>query len=193
MSRIKAGMFRGDAFGWELDPAGGEFSRENTESNFISGGKLRLALLMPKIHMDLTPAVGTEKSGRTSTSPRCCSIARLISAASTRSGGSQAPRSSNYYVFRHTITKDGLTAFVFNASFGRRESRLRPEPFTLSQYVADDTGKVSLQKIVSVRQNTRHHVKATATWNLSKLSRRATGISVRSTAATLFGIRQPSK
>jgi hypothetical protein len=155
-------------FKWEFQPAGGEFTRENTNSNFISAGKLRLDLPF-RFGADFLPMVGTELGvnlnkpatlfDRPADLGRYNNIARLL-------GGADA----NYYAFRPNkqISEDDPYIFTFSASWQARIP-FTPEPFTTAQFLPDDTGKISRQKVVSLRQNTRHYVQVDATWNVTKL------------------------
>jgi hypothetical protein len=154
---------------WELQPAAGEFNRSNPSSNFVGGGKLQFVTLpFDKLPMDFNPQIGME-IGENLNSPSVLfkrkvdlsgydSIRRLV-------GGADA----DFYVFRRKI-KDPDDPYLVTIS-GSYVARVlfAPEPFTVSTLVPDSTGKPSRQKVVSMRENTRHNVRADINWNVTKV------------------------
>jgi len=154
---------------WEIQPAGGEFSRSNPSSNFIGGGKGQLVIVpFSNIPFDFNPLLGTEL-GTNLNKPSTLfdqpvnlsnydAIVRLLAGAD-----------SNFYIFRKPISDpDDPYRFSFSASYIARVP-FAPEPFTRSEIVTDSTGKSSRQKVVQMRGNTRHYVTTTFNWNATKL------------------------
>ena len=154
---------------WEVQPAGGEFTRDNPSSNFVSGGRLRFIMPLGGLPVDFAPVIGGELGHNLNKPPTLFdlpvnlgnynAIARLL-------GGADA----NYYVFRprDKISGDDPYRFVFSASWLARVP-FAAEPFTTAEFVTGSDGTVKRQKIVRMRQNTRHYVQANGTWNLTKL------------------------
>jgi hypothetical protein len=155
---------------WEVQPAGGEFNHSNPSSNFVGGGKVQFVTLpFDNAPLDFNPQFGIE-IGKNLNKPSVLfdhpvdlshydAIRRFVTGAD-----------ADLYKFRKQI-KDPDDPYLVTVS-GSYVARIlfSPEPFTVSTLVVDSTtGKPARQKVVSMRQNTRHNVSADINWNATKL------------------------
>lgn len=152
---------------WEIQPAGGEFSRQTTSSNIVAGGKLRFIMTFPNQRFNLIPLIGTEL-GQNLNKPRKLFDRTVDLSHYDGIRRALAGAEANHYVFRRIVTEDDPYSFVFGVSWVARVP-FSVEPFTRTEFLPDKAGNIKRQKVVSLRQNTRHYVEATATWNTTKL------------------------
>jgi hypothetical protein len=157
---------------WELQPAGGEFSRKYPESNFISGGKVSLTseLVVKKAWgLDLIPSVGFE-GGTNLNKPsmlfgRPVDLSRYDGIARLRAGAN-----AHLYIYRKIPSPGDDYAFTLTGSWIARVP-FTPEPFTTYAYLPDPMtpSNITRQQTVALGTNTRHYVEVDAAWNLNKL------------------------
>ena len=161
---------------WELQPAAGEFDRSNPSSNFIGGGKLKLDIVPPlsreqtkKIGMDFDPQIALE-IGRNLNKPSVL-FKRPVDLSSYDTIRRLVPGADADFYFFRMETKDPGDPYLLTLS-GSWAARIpfSPEPFTVSELVLNPaTGTSTRQKVVRMRENTRHNVRVDLNWNATKL------------------------
>jgi hypothetical protein len=170
---FRSGKIDTSAYKWEIQPAGGEFSRKYPASNFISGGRFRLIRVLAAKKAwgaDLIPSLGFE-GGKNLNKPgmlfnRPVDLHSYDGIVRLR-GGADA----NFYVNRRAPSSPSdAYVFVLSGSWVARVPFM-VEPFTTYAYLPDpqDPTQITRQQTIAMRSNTRHYVQVDATWNITKL------------------------
>jgi hypothetical protein len=154
-----------------LDPVRGEFTRKHPSSNLVTAGFATFARKRPyglaKGDFLVYPSVGYEL-GRNLNTPSVLfkrpvnlegydRIVRLVP------GGRAV-----YYRLVETPKKEQIYRFVFDASYQAR-LLLADEPFVRAEFVLNDAGIGTRQKVTRLRRNARHITEIGATWGLTPL------------------------
>jgi hypothetical protein len=151
-------------------PIGKEYAADKPDGNVMTAGQLT-ALSRPKYFgsdaLVLDPVLGYE-IGENTEKPatlfnRPVDLSRYNHIRRTLAGAT-----ATYYIFQPEAEPDYLYRWTFSFAWQARVL-FADEPFVRSVLLPDDTGKISAQKILSMRRNPRHNINASVTWNLSKL------------------------